>query len=104
MALEVRYVGNMNIGGTDHQWNLNGSANWNIIENGFYNEFRKAQPNLRANIAAGSGNTFAYTGAPGTAPLPIFQAYFAGMPLNDARNQNPANYTSANYTSSSWYD
>ena len=66
MALEVRYVGNMNYGGTDFQWNLNGSANWNILENGFYNEFQMAQQNLRANIAAGRGNTFAYTGAPGT--------------------------------------
>ncbi len=104
MALEVRYVGNMNFGGTDFQWNLNGSANWNIIENGFYNEFRLAQANLRANIAAGRGSTFAYTGAPGTAPLPIFQAYFAGTPLNNAANQNPANYTSSNYTASAWQD
>ena len=93
MALEVRYIGNRNISGTDHQWNLNDSTNWNIYENGFYDEFRKAQSNMRANIAAGKGNTFAYTGAPGTAPLPIFQAYFAGIPLTDARNQNPANYT-----------
>ena len=38
----------------------------NILENGFLNEFRKAQANLQANIAAGRGNTFAYTGAPGT--------------------------------------
>ena len=104
MALEVRYVGNMNYGGTDFQWNLNGTSNWNIIENGFYSEFQKAQQNLRANIAAGRGSTFAYTGAPGTAPLPIFQAYFAGTPLNNAANQNPANYTSANYSASAWYD
>jgi hypothetical protein len=104
MALEIRYVGNMNYGGTDFQWNLNGSANWNILENGFYKEFQMAQQNLRANIAAGRGSTFAYTGAPGTAPLPIFQAYFAGTPLNNAANQNPAAYTSANYTASSWYD
>jgi hypothetical protein len=103
-ALEVRYVGNMNYGGTDFQWNLNGTNNWNIIENGFYNEFRLAQQNLRANIAAGRGSTFAYTGAPGTAPLPIFQAYFAGTPLRDGANQNPATYTSANYTSSNWYN
>jgi hypothetical protein len=103
-ALEVRYIGNMNYGGTDFQWNLNGTNNWNIIENGFYKEFRLAQQNLRANIAAGRGNTFAYTGAPGTAPLPIFQAYFAGTPLNNAANQDPANYTSGNYSSSSWYN
>ncbi len=35
-------------------------------DNGFVNEFRKAQANLQANIAAGRGKTFAYTGAPGT--------------------------------------
>ena len=104
MAMEVRYVGNRNISGTDFQWDLNDASNWNIYENGFYDEFRKAQSNMRANIAAGKGNTFAYTGAPGTAPLPIFQAYFAGIPVGDARNQNPANYTSANYASSSWYN
>ena len=46
-----------------------------------------------ANLAAGRGNTFAYTGAAGTAPLPIFQAYFAGTPLANAANQNPASYT-----------
>ena len=44
----------------------------NIKTNGFVDEFRKAQANLQANIAAGRGATFAYTGAPGTSPLPIF--------------------------------
>ncbi len=103
MALEIRYVGNMNIGQT-FEWNMNNSANWNILENGFYNEFRQAQVNLQSNIAAGRGNTFAFTGAPGTAPLPIFMAHFAGVPLNDARNQNPASYTSSNFRSSAWYN
>ncbi len=49
-----------------------------IKTNGFVSEFRKAQANLQANIAAGRGATFAYTGAPGTSPLPIFLAYFNG--------------------------
>ena len=44
--------------------------------NGFVDEFRKAQGNLQANIAAGRGTTFAYTGAPGTSPLPTFAAFF----------------------------
>jgi len=103
MALELRYVGSLNIGewGT---WNINNVANWNFLENGFYEEFRKAQQNLKANVAAGRGTTFAYTGVAGTSPLPIFMAYFAGYPLNDPRNQNPANYTHANFTSSSWYN
>lgn len=105
IGLDVRYVGNTNIGGWG-SWNMNGSAQWSMLtnENGFLDEFRKAQANLRANIIAGKGNTFAFTGAAGTSPLPIFQAYFAGTPLKDAKNQVAANYTSANYKSSSWYN
>jgi hypothetical protein len=105
MALDVRYVGNTNVGGWT-TWNMNSTAQWSMLkgENGFYDEFRLAQQNLRANIAAGRGNTFAYTGVAGTSPLPIFQAYFAGTPLANAANQNPANYTSSNYTTSTWYN
>ncbi len=77
--------------------------NWSMIEDGFVAEFRKAQANLQYNIANGNGTTFAYTGA-GTSPLPIFMAYFAGIPLNDARNQDPAQYKSSNFKSSSWYN
>ena len=104
-AIEIRYVGNTNVGET-YSWNVNDSANWSMLagENGFYDEFRRAQANLRANIVAGRGATFAYTGAPGTSPLPIFQAYFAGTPLNNSANQNAANYTHANYRASSWYN
>ncbi len=102
-AIEIRYVGNMNRGQT-FDWDMNSNANWNILENGFSKEFQIAQRNLAANVAAGQGATFAFTGAPGTAPLPIFLAYFAGVPLTDARNQNPANYTSANFRSSAWYN
>jgi hypothetical protein len=43
----------------------------NVVENGFYNEFKLAQSNLLANIAAGRGNTFRYFGAgTNTSPLP----------------------------------
>ena len=96
MALEVRYVGNTNVGGWT-TWNMNSTAQWSMLkgENGFYDEFRLAQQNLRANIVAGKGNTFAYTGAPGTSPLPIFMAFLQGIPLADARNQDPANYTAS---------
>jgi hypothetical protein len=66
----------------------------NILENGFYDEFRTAQANLQANIAAGRGNTFAYTGAPGTSPLPIFLAYLNG---SNAPN-NAAGYTGTAWT------
>jgi hypothetical protein len=109
LGIDVRYVGNTSVGAwTTFDMGGNtadGAQNqWSIIESGYYDEFRMAQANLHANIVAGKGNTFAYTGAPGTSPLPIFMAYFQGIPLADARNQNPANYTSANFTSSNWYN
>ena len=87
MALEVRYVGNKN----KYAW---AEENWNervLFENGFYDEFLLARANLAANIAAGRGNTFAYTGAPGTSPLPIHQAYLSGRSGADVTN--PARYT-----------
>lgn len=90
MALEVRYVGTRNLRGWT-EYNLN-DVEQNIRENGMLNEFKLAQANLQANIAAGRGNTFRYFGpGTGTAPLPITLAYFAGN-----RDPNVANnYTSA---------
>jgi Carboxypeptidase regulatory-like domain len=104
-AIDIRYVGNINVGGWATQ-TITDSRNWSMLkgENGFYDEFRTAQANLRANIIAGKGNTFAYTGAPGTAPLPIFMAYLQGIPLNDARNQDPTKYTASQFSNSSWYN
>ena len=65
----------------------------NITENGFLNEFRLAQQNLQANIAAGRGAHFRYAGpGTGTAPLPIFLAYFSGLRGTGAGNA--ANYSS----------
>lgn len=95
-VFEVRYVGNR---GTKlwRQYNLN---EVNVVENGFLDEFKKAQANLKANIAAGKGNTFAYTGAPGTSPLPITLGYFQG--LSGAAVNDPARYTSSNFTSSTF--
>jgi hypothetical protein len=91
MAVEVRYVGNQN----KYTW---AQENWNernVLTNGFLEEFKLAQANIAANIAAGLGNRgFAYTGAPGTSPLPIHLAYLNGR--SDAGN--PAAYTSANFT------
>ncbi len=93
MALEVRYVGNRN----NNTW---AEEDWNersIFNSGFYNEFFAAQRNIAANIAAGLANRgFAYTGAPGTSPLPIHLAY-----LNGSRDvNNPAAYAHANFTNS----
>src|ERR1051325_11328206 len=74
-AVEVRYVGSRH----RNDWETISINEPNIVTNGFVNEFRKAQANLQANIAAGKGNTFAFTGAAGTSPLPIFLAYFNGV-------------------------
>jgi hypothetical protein len=68
----------------------------NILDNGFFNEFKLAQANLQANIAGGKGNTFAYTGVAGTAPLPIMLGYLNGSKLsNDATK-----YTGTGWTNS----
>ena len=87
MALEVRYVGTL----SRDAWAARNFNETNVIENGFLDEFRQAQANLRANIAAGLGNTFRFTGAAGTAPLPTLAAYING--LSAAAANNPANYT-----------
>jgi hypothetical protein len=98
MAVEVRYVGTRSRDG----WAAPGAGvagfnynEFNITENGFLQEFRRAQANLRANLAATGTASFAYTGAPGTAPLPIFLAYYNGQPAGNAGN--PALYTGGNW-------
>jgi hypothetical protein len=96
MAVEIRYVGTRS---RDNWSNLNYNE-FNIVENGFLKEFRQAQANLQANIAAGRGNTFAYTAAPGTAPLPIFLAYYNAQPTSNAANT--AAYTGGNWTNATF--
>ena len=96
MAVEVRYVRTLS---RDNWSNLNYNE-FNIVENGFLNEFRNAQANLQANIAAGRGNTFAFTGAPGTVPLPTFLAYYNAQPTANAGNA--ALYTGANWTNATF--
>jgi hypothetical protein len=97
MAIEIRYVGNRNM----NTWT---TENWNeltLFENGFIDEFKLAQRNLRANIDAGRGGTFAYMGpGTGTAPLPTYLAYFSGR--GAAQAGNPAAYTSSNFRNSAW--
>jgi hypothetical protein len=95
MALEVRYVATRNRDGFVN-------VNFNevvVVENGFADEFRLAQANLRANIAAGRGATFAYLGGgTGTFPLPIYLANLTGK--NRALAGDPAQYTGTNWTNS----
>lgn len=87
MVAEIRYQGNTNRGAwTFEDWN-----SINVYETGWLNgEFELAQQNLRANLAAGLTNAgFAYTGAPGTSPLPLTLAHFMGR----SNANSPAAYT-----------
>lgn len=85
-VVEARYVGTRG----RNLWRRFGLNEVNTIENGFLNEFRQAQTNLRANQLAGRGNTYAFFGAgTGTQPLPIMLGYFTG---SNAGANNPAAY------------
>ncbi|HUQ88595.1 MAG TPA: carboxypeptidase-like regulatory domain-containing protein [Vicinamibacterales bacterium] len=92
-AIEVRYVGSRHL----NDWDSININEPNITTNNFLNEFRQAQANLQANIAAGRGTTFAYMG-PGTNtnPLPIFLAHFNA--LSAANAGNAAVYSGAQWT------
>jgi hypothetical protein len=71
-VFEIRYVGNRGID-LWRQYHIN---EVNTLENHFIDEFRLAQQNLAANVAAGRGNTFRYAGpGTGTSPLPTILAY-----------------------------
>src|SRR5205807_4314231 len=95
-SVEVRYVGTW---GRD-AWLAQNYNEFDIFGNGFLSEFRKAQANLKANIAAGRGATFAYTGAPGTSPLPIFLAFLNG--IGAGRAGDTAAYTGTNWLNSTF--
>jgi hypothetical protein len=120
MAIEVRYVHTINL----QQWTTYNLNEVNIRENGFLNEFRIAQKNLQAFVAANPrcgqqgqvACSFAYNGLPGQAPLPIYLAYFQGA-RKDAkgaliRDANgvpvkwdpnlPSSYSSPNFRSSNF--
>ena len=100
-AIEVRYVGNQSV----NDWI---EENWNeitVVENGFLNEFRLAQANLQAHVAAGCGTanaaacSFAYRGpGTGTSPLPIYLAHFNAATA--AQATDPSRYGGTNWTNS----
>jgi len=98
MSVEARYIHTRSVG----TWTTaatNGYLNYNelnIVDNHFIDEFRVAQANLVANIAAGRGSTFAYTGAAGTSPLPIFLAYLNGSTAVG----DPTKYAGTGWTNS----
>jgi hypothetical protein len=97
-AIEIRYIGNQTKG-IPITLNYNEQ---NIYSAGFgssssfIDEFTKAQHNLAANVAAGKGATFAYTGIPGTQPLPIFLASYQGLASSAA--SDPSKYTSTQFS------
>lgn len=97
-VIEFRYVGNRGID-LQRQYNIN---EFNTIENGFANEFRLAQANLYANIAAGRGNTFAYFGTgTNTSPLPIMLSYFGNFSAV-AGGVAAASLVASNYTATNF--
>lgn len=94
-AIEVRYVGNHAI----RVWRAVDYNEVNIFENGFLQEFLKAQSNLNicianatacttAQAAAGipvasrTTNAFANFGLPGQVALPILSNFFTGLALS----------------------
>ncbi|PYR58663.1 MAG: hypothetical protein DMF85_10060, partial [Acidobacteria bacterium] len=96
MSIEARFIHTKSVG-TWTLGNTSGYLNYNelnIVENKFVDEFRVAQANLVANIAAGRGSTFAYTGVPGTSPLPILLAYLSGS----TAVSDPTKYTGTGWT------
>ncbi|HEV8486165.1 MAG TPA: carboxypeptidase-like regulatory domain-containing protein [Blastocatellia bacterium] len=90
-AFEVRYIGTRTVRNLE-TINFN---EVNIVENGFFDEFKNAIANLRANIAAGRGTTFRYFGPnTGTFPLPIILAHFSGKVDPNVAGS----YTSSNFS------
>jgi hypothetical protein len=93
MAFEVRYVGTRGV----NQWSTLNYNERNLIENGFFDEFRLAMANLQANNAAGGSRagSFAFFGPnSGTSPLPTYLAY-----INARTNANEASaYTGTQWT------
>lgn len=98
-VFEIRYVGNRG-----HQlWRQVDLNEQVMFENGTLAEFKLAQSNVLANLAAGRGFTMKYFGAgTGTVPLPILfkeiQSTTVGGVPSDVNN--PAHYASSLWANS----
>jgi hypothetical protein len=91
-AIELRYVGSK----LDGPWDSINLNEPNITSNGFLNEFRLAQANLQANIAAGRGSDVRLLRrGTDTSPLPIFLAHLNAQGVANAGN-------AALYTGTQW--
>jgi hypothetical protein len=87
-VFEVRYIGNRG----HRLWRQVDLNETNVFENGWLNEFRLAQQNTVANLAAGRGFNMRYFGpGTGTSPLPILVGHIVGA----ADPSLPANYANA---------
>jgi len=101
-AIEVRYNGNRTI----HQWLAMDINEVNIFENGFLDEFKKAQNNLSINQGAGV-NSFANRGLAGQVNLPIMSA--AGISftnstfVNQLRNGQAGSFANTLATNRDYY-
>lgn len=94
-VVEFRYVGNRGVG-LQRQYDIN---EFNTIENGLAAEFKLAQANLYANLAAGRGASFAFFGTgTGTSPLPLSLAYFNSSATFDPNNR--LSYSATNFANS----
>jgi hypothetical protein len=97
MAFEIRYVGTR----SRERWAVVNYNEINVFDNNFINEFRAAQANLQANVAAGlASQGFKYRGpGTGTVPLPTIYAFFHGT---TGSPNDPSAYTSANFTANNF--
>jgi hypothetical protein len=92
-VIEARYLGNK----AEQIWHAFSLNEVNIFENGFLDDFKRAQTNLAINEAAGSTG-FANQGRPGQAAIPIFDAAFGARGSQAALAGNQA-YTNGNFIS-----
>ena len=75
LVIEARYVGSQ----AHHAWRTSNLNEVNAFENGFLQEFKNAQNNLKVNAANGNPGTFANLGFAGDSPLPIFESAFGAI-------------------------
>jgi len=72
-VVEARYIGTRG----EHVWRTYNINEVNIFENGFVDEFKRAQNNLAINLAQPTPvSSFQNRGLPGQVPLPIFETAF----------------------------
>ncbi|MDE3136548.1 MAG: carboxypeptidase regulatory-like domain-containing protein, partial [Acidobacteriota bacterium] len=80
-----------------HEWIAQDPNEANVFENGFLNQFKAAQANLKINAQNGMPGTFAYNGFSGQQPLPIFEAAFASEETSPYAAADYSNGTYINY-------